>query len=130
MKTGALLMKKPAATAAEVAAVVLDKDDKALLAQMEAEAEANGEEFDSEEEREKLKALKAEQAKQRLKKMKTGALLTKKPAAEVAAVVLDKDDRALLAQMEAEAEAQGEEFDSEEEREKLKALKAEQARQR
>merc|ERR1719199_712744 len=128
MKTGALLTKKPAGTAAEV---VLDKDDKALLAQMEAEAEANGEEFDSEEEREKLKALKAEQAKQRLKKMKTGALLTKKPAAtaaEVAAVVLDKDDKALLAQMEAEAEAQGEEFDSEEEREKLKALKAEQAK--
>merc|ERR1719456_681954 len=133
MKTGALLMKKPAATAAEVAAVVLDKDDKALLAQMEAEAEANGEEFDSEEEREKLKALKAEQAKQRLEKMRTGALLTKKPAAtaaEVAAVVLDKGDEELLAQMEAEAEAQGEEFDSEEEREKLKALKAEQAKQR
>merc|ERR1719478_632466 len=129
MKTGALLTKKPAATAAEVAAVVLDRDDKALLAQMEAEAEAQGEEFDSEEEREKLKALKAEQAKQRLKKMKMGGLLTKKPAAtaaEVAAVVLDKGDEELLAQMEAEAEANGEEFDSEEEREKLKALKAEQ----
>merc|ERR1719478_786339 len=108
MKTGALLTKKPAATAAEVAAVVLDKDDKALLAQMEAEAEAQGEEFDSEEEREKLKARKAEQAKQRLKKMKTGALLTKKPAAtaaEVAAVVLDKGDEELLAQMEAEVAA-------------------------
>merc|ERR1719478_537907 len=96
MKMGGLLAKKPAVTEAEVAAVVLDRDDRALLAQMEEEAEAKGEEFDAEEEREKLKALKAEQAKQRMKKMKMGGLLAKKPAvteAEVAAVVLDKDDR-------------------------------------
>ena len=64
--------KKPAVTAAEIAAVELDKEDEQLLDEMEQEAEARGEAFDSEEEREKLKALKAEQAKQRMKKMRLG----------------------------------------------------------
>ena len=66
------LGKKPAVTAAEIAAVELDKEDEQLLDKMEQEAEARGEAFDSEEEREKLKALKAEQAKQRMKKMRLG----------------------------------------------------------
>ena len=66
------LGKKPAVTAAEIAAVKLDKEDKKLLDEMEQEAEARGEAFDSEEEREKLKALKAEQAKQRTKQMRQG----------------------------------------------------------
>ena len=66
------LGKKPAVTAAEIAAVKLDKEDKKLLDEMEQEAEARGEAFDSEEEREKLKALKAEQAKQRMKQMRLG----------------------------------------------------------
>ena len=129
--------KKPAVTAAEIAAVELDKGDEKLLAEMEQEAEARGEAFDSEEEREKLKALKAEQAKQRMKKMRLhGAAVglgKKKPAAtaaEIAAVELDGEDEKLLDQMEQQAGARGEDFDSEEEREKLKALKAEQAKQR
>ena len=72
-----------------------------------------GEDFDSEEEREKLKALKAEQLKQRMKKMRLGedvALLgmkKKKPAVtaeEIAAVELDAQDEKLLDQMEQEAE--------------------------
>ena len=129
--------EKPAVTAEEIAAVELDHEDEKLLEQMEQEADARGEDFDSEEEREKLKALKAEQAKQRLKKMRLGAdvavLGKKKPAVtveEIAAVELDAQDEKLLDQMGQEADARGEDFDPEEEREKLKALKAEQAKQR
>ena len=59
-------------TAEEIAAVELDHEDEKLLEQMEQEADVRGEDFDSEEEREKLKALKAEQAKQRMKKMRRG----------------------------------------------------------
>ena len=98
---------------------------------------ARGEDFDSEKEREKLKALKAEQAKQRMKKMRLyGAAVglgKKKPAVtaeEIAAVELDAQDEKLLEEMGQEADARGEDFDPEEEREKLKALKAEQAKQR
>ena len=136
---GAFGKKKPAVTAAEVAAVELDKGDEELLAQLEQEAEARGEGWNSGDEREKLKALKAEQAKQRLKKMKLGgigglgAFGKKKPAvtaAEVASVKLDEGDEDLLGHMELEAAERGEEFDSEEEREKLKTLKADQAKQR
>ena len=64
--------EKPAVTAEEIAAVELDHEDENLLDQMEQEADARGEDFDSEEEREKLKALKAEQAKQRTKQMRQG----------------------------------------------------------
>ena len=124
--------EKPAVTAEEIAAVELDHEDEKLLDQMEQEADARGEDFDSEEEREKLKVLKAEQAKQRMKKMRLyGAAVglgKKKPAVtaeEIAAVELDDEDEMLLEEMGQDADARGEDFDSEEEREKLKALKAE-----
>ena len=45
-------------SAAEIAAVELDDEDEELLDQMWEEADARGEDFDSEEEREKLKARK------------------------------------------------------------------------
>merc|ERR1719247_3001367 len=64
--------KKPGVAAEEIAAVELDAQDEKLLEEMVQEADARGEDFDPEEEREKLKALKAEQAKQRMKKMRLG----------------------------------------------------------
>ena len=75
-----MLAKKPKVTTAEAAAVELDGEDEQLIQQMEDEAEERGAAFDSDEEREKLKVLKAEQAKQRmtkLKTMQTGGLLRK-----------------------------------------------------
>ena len=49
--------------------------ERCRAAEQQSEAEQRGEAFDSEEEREKLRMLKAEQAKQRMKKMKMARII-------------------------------------------------------
>merc|ERR1719174_291490 len=73
-KPAAEKITEPEATAAEIAAVKLDAEEEELLEQMEQVAADRGEYFDEEGEREQLKALKADELKKRMKKMKTGGL--------------------------------------------------------
>merc|ERR1719171_17865 len=85
MKTGGLaigrlnMMQKQKIAAAKqeaskTAAEKLDAEEEELLEQMGQVAADRGEYFDEEGEREQLKALKADELKKRMKKMKTGGL--------------------------------------------------------
>merc|ERR1719253_1444866 len=71
---GAHAEAKSIATPQEIAQVTLDLADEEMLEQMEEEALERGEDWDSDEEREHLKRLKAEQKKKLMQKMKLGGL--------------------------------------------------------
>ena len=71
---GAHAEAKSIATPQEIAQVTLDLADEEMLEQMEEEALERGEDWDSDEEREHLKRLKAEQKKKLMQKMKLGGM--------------------------------------------------------